>query len=428
MSVKVEKTENKNEVKLSFEIEAEKFEDAMKKVYAKTAKYFTIPGFRKGKAPMAIVERTYGSSIFYEDTFNELVPDIYDEAIKENKIEAVSRPQIDISQMEKGKDLKFTAIVQIKPEVKLGKYKGIELKKIEYTVSDKDVEHELGHMAEHNARLVTVDDRPVEKGDITIIDFAGSIDEVAFEGGTATNQELEIGSNKFIPGFEDQIIGMKVNEEKDINVTFPEDYFSKDLAGKEATFKVTLHEIKKKELPKIDDDFAKDVSEFDTLADLKADIKSKMEKENEERAKYESEEAAIEAVCKDVEVDIPSGMIETEIDNMVKDIENKLSYQGLTLDQYLKLTNKTMENLRKEFDEQANKAVKSRLVLEAIIKAEDIKPDDKEVEEKVKEMAKNYGRPEDELLKNEGFKNYIVDNMKYEKAIAFILDNAKMKK
>lgn len=428
MSVKVEKTENKNEVKLSFEIEAEKFEDAMKKVYAKTAKYFTIPGFRKGKAPMAIVERTYGSSIFYEDTFNELVPDIYDEAIKENKIEAVSRPQIDISQMEKGKDLKFTAIVQIKPEVKLGKYKGIELKKIEYTVSDKDVEHELGHMAEHNARLVTVEDRPVEKGDITIIDFAGSIDGVAFEGGTATNQELEIGSNKFIPGFEDQVIGMKVNEEKDINVTFPEDYFSKDLAGKEATFKVTLHEIKKKELPKIDDDFAKDVSEFDTLADLKADIKSKMEKENEERAKYESEEAAIEAVCKDVEVDIPSGMIETEIDNMVKDIENKLSYQGLTLDQYLKLTNKTMENLRKEFDEQANKAVKSRLVLEAIIKAEDIKPDDKEVEEKVKEMAKNYGRPEDELLKNEGFKNYIIDNMKYEKAIAFILDNAKMKK
>lgn len=428
MSVKVEKTENKNEVKLSFEIEAAKFEDAMKKVYAKTAKYFTIPGFRKGKAPMAIVERTYGSSIFYEDTFNELVPDIYDEAIKENKIEAVSRPQIDISQMEKGKDLKFTAIVQIKPEVKLGKYKGIELKKIEYTVSDKDVEHELGHMAEHNARLVTVDDRPVEKGDITIIDFAGSINGVAFEGGTATNQELEIGSNKFIPGFEDQIIGMKVNEEKDINVTFPEDYFSKDLAGKEATFKVTLHEIKKKELPKIDDDFAKDVSEFDTLADLKADIKSKMEKENEERAKYESEEAAIEAVCKDVEVDIPSGMIETEIDNMVKDIENKLSYQGLTLDQYLKLTNKTMENLRKEFDEQANKAVKSRLVLEAIIKAEDIKPDDKEVEEKVKEMAKNYGRPEDELLKNEGFKNYIVDNMKYEKAIAFILHNAKMKK
>lgn len=428
MSVKVEKTENKNEVKLSFEIEAAKFDEAMKKVYAKTSKYFTIPGFRKGKAPMAIVERTYGSSIFYEDTFNELVPDIYDEAIKENNIEAVSRPQIDISQMEKGKDLKFTAIVQVKPEVKLGKYKGIELKKIEYTVSDKDVEHELGHMAEHNARLVNVEDKPVEKGNITIIDFAGSIDGVAFEGGTAENQELEIGSNKFIPGFEDQIIGMKIDEEKDIKVTFPEDYFSKDLAGKEAIFKVKLHEIKKKELPKIDDDFAKDVSEFDTLADLKADIKAKMEKENEEKAKYESEEAAIEAVCKDVEIDIPSGMIETEIDNMIKDIENKLSYQGLTLDQYLKLTNKTNESLRKEFDEQANKAVKSRLVLEAIIKAEDIKPDDKDIEEKIKEMAKNYGRKEEDLLKDENLKNYVADNMKYEKAIAFILDNAKMKK
>ena len=428
MSVKVEKTEKKNEVKLSFEIEAEKFDEAMKKVYTKTAKYFTIPGFRKGKAPMAIVERHYGSSIFYEDTFNELVPDIYDQAIKDNKIEAVSQPQLDIIQMEKGKDLKFTAIVQIKPEVKLGKYKGIELKKIEYTVSDKDVEHELGHMAEHNSRLVTVDNRPVKKGDITTIDFEGSIDEVPFDGGKAENHELEIGSNQFIPGFEDQIIGMKDGEEKDINVTFPEDYFSKDLAGKEATFKVKLHGIKVKELPKIDDEFAKDVSEFDTLADLKADIKSKLEKENEEKAKYESEEAAIEAVCKEVEIDIPSGMIETEIDNMIKDIENKLSYQGLTLDQYLKLTNKTMDGLRKEFNEQAEKAVKSRLVLEAIIKEEDIKPEEKEVEDKLKEMAKNYNQKEDELLKNENVKNYVTENMKYEKAIAFILDNAKMKK
>ena len=428
MSVKVEKTEKKNEVKLSFEIEAEKFDEAMKKVYTKTAKYFTIPGFRKGKAPMAIVERHYGSSIFYEDTFNELVPDIYDQAIKDNKIEAVSQPQLDITQMEKGKDLKFTAIVQIKPEVKLGKYKGIELKKIEYTVSDKDVEHELGHMAEHNSRLVTVDNRPVKKGDITTIDFEGSIDEVPFDGGKAENHELEIGSNQFIPGFEDQIIGMKDGEEKDINVTFPEDYFSKDLAGKEATFKVKLHGIKVKELPKIDDEFAKDVSEFDTLADLKADIKAKLEKENEEKAKYESEEAAIEAVCKEVEIDIPSGMIETEIDNMIKDIENKLSYQGLTLDQYLKLTNKTMDGLRKEFNEQAEKAVKSRLVLEAIIKEEDIKPEEKEVEDKLKEMAKNYNQKEDELLKNENVKNYVTENMKYEKAIAFILDNAKMKK
>ena len=428
MSIKVEKTDNKNELKLEFTVAAEKFEDAMKKVYFQTAKYFNIPGFRKGKAPMKIVEKYYGESIFYEDAFNEILKEEYDKELKENDITAVSYPEFDIKQMEKGKDLIFTATVQVKPEVKLGKYKGIELKKVEYTVKDEDIDHELGHMQERNSRIVTVEDKPVEKGNIAVIDFEGFVDEKAFEGGKAEGYELEIGSNTFIPGFEDQIVGMKAGEEKDVKVKFPDEYFSKDLAGKEATFKVKLHEIKKKELPKIDDDFAKDVSEFDTLADLKADIKSKMEKENEERAKYESEEAAIEAVCKDVEVEIPSGMIETEIDNMVKDVENKLSYQGLTLDQYLKLTNKTNESLRKEFDEQANKAVKSRLVLEAIIKAEDIKPEDKEVEEKVKEMAKNYGRSEEELLKNEGFKSYIVDNMKYEKAIAFILDNAKMKK
>ena len=265
MNVKVENTENKNEVKLTFNIEAEKFEEAMKKVYAKTAKYFNIPGFRKGKAPMQLVERQYGSAIFYEDAFNELVPDLYDEAIRENKVEAVSRPNIDIVQMEKGKELIFTATVETKPEVELGKYKGIEIKKVEYTTSDKDVEHELGHMAERNARLVTVEDRPVEKGDTTVIDFEGSIDGVAFEGGKAENYELEIGSGRFIPGFEDQIIGMKIDEEKDINVKFPEDYPSKDLAGKDATFKIKLHEIKKKELPEINDEFAKDASEFDTL-------------------------------------------------------------------------------------------------------------------------------------------------------------------
>lgn len=428
MSVKVENTENKNEVKLSFEVEAEKFEEAMKKVYVKTAKYFTIPGFRKGKAPMNIVEKHYGSEIFYEDTFNELVPEIYDNAIKENNIEAVSRPDIDIVQMEKGKALIFTATVQTKPEVKLGKYKGIELQKIEYTVADKDVEHELSHMAEHNARLVTVEDRPVEKGDLTVIDFEGSIDGVPFEGGKAEKHELEIGSNTFIPGFEDQIIGMKLEEEKDITVTFPEDYFSKDLAGKPAVFKVKLHEIKKKELPAMDDEFAKDVSEFDTLEELKNSIKEKMQKENEDRAKYETEDNAIKAVCDDVELEIPSGMIETEVDNMVKDVEQRLQYQGLTLAQYYSLSGKTETQVRDEMKEQAQKTVKSRLVLEALIKAEDIKPEEKEVEEKLKEMAKNYGKTEEEMLKNEYVKEYITENMKVEKAIQFIVDNAKMKK
>ena len=428
MSVKVENTENKNEVKLTFTIEAEKFDEAMKKVYAKTAKYFTIPGFRKGKAPMNIVEQHYGSEIFYEDTFNELVPDIYDEAIKENKIEAVSRPDIDITQMGKGRELIFTATVQTKPEVELGKYKGIELKKIEYNVSDKDVEHELAHMAEHNARLITVEDRPVEKGDIAVIDFEGFLDGKPFEGGKAEKHELEIGSNTFIPGFEDQVIGMKLDEEKDLNVTFPEDYFSKDLAGKPVVFKVKLHEIKKKELPKMDDEFAKDVSEFDTLEELKNSIKDRLQKENDEKAKYETEDAAIKAVCDNVKLDIPSGMIETEIDNMLKDTEQRLQYQGLTLEQYYKLIGKPETVLRDEMKETAEKNVKSRLVIEAIIKAEDIKPDEEKVEEKLKEMAKGYGKTEEEMLKNTYLKDYITENMKVEKVINFIIENAKFKK
>ena len=427
MSVKVENTENKNEVKLSFVVEAEKFEEAMKKVYTKTAKYFNIPGFRKGKAPMQLVERQYGSEIFYEDAFNELVPEVYDAAIKENNVEAVSKPNIDITQMEKGKDLIFTATVQTKPEVKLGKYKGIEIKKIEYNVSEEDINHEIGHMQEKNSRLVSVDDRPVENGDITVIDFEGSVDGVPFEGGKAEGHELEIGSNTFIPGFEDQIIGMKVDEEKDIKVKFPDEYFSKDLAGKDAIFKIKLHEIKKKELPKLDDEFAKDVSEFDTLEELKNSIKEKIDVENKNKEKCETEEEAIKTVCENTEIDIPSGMIEVEIDNMVKDIEGRLSYQGLKLEQYLQMVGKTEEDMRKEFEDQAKKSVKSRLVLEAVVKAEKLEASEEEVGEKIKEMAKQYNRPEDELLANEQLRSYIAESMKTEKAIEFIVKNAKIK-
>ncbi len=427
MSVKVENTENKNEVKLSFVVEAEKFEEAMKKVYTKTAKYFNIPGFRKGKAPMQLVERQYGSEIFYEDAFNELVPEVYDAAIKENNVEAVSKPNIDITQMEKGKDLIFTATVQTKPEVKLGKYKGIEIKKIEYNVSEEDINHEIGHMQEKNSRLVSVDDRPVENGDITVIDFEGSVDGVPFEGGKAEGHELEIGSNTFIPGFEDQIIGMKVDEERDIKVKFPDEYFSKDLAGKDAIFKIKLHEIKKKELPKLDDEFAKDVSEFDTLEELKNSIKEKIDVENKNKEKYETEEEAIKTVCENTEIDIPSGMIEVEIDNMVKDIEGRLSYQGLKLEQYLQMVGKTEEDMRKEFEDQAKKSVKSRLVLEAVVKAEKLEASEEEVGEKIKEMAKQYNRPEDELLANEQLRSYIAESMKTEKAIEFIVKNAKIK-
>ena len=427
MNIKVENTENKNEVKLTFNIEAEKFEEAIKKVYTKTAKYFNIPGFRKGKAPFQLVERQYGAAIFYEDAFNELVPEIYDEAIRENKVEAVSRPNIDIVQMEKGKELIFTATVETKPEVELGKYKGIEIKKIEYTTSDKDIEHELGHMAERNARLVTVEDRPVENGDITTIDFEGSVDGVKFEGGTSENHELTIGSNTFIPGFEDQIIGMKIDEEKDIKVKFPDDYFSKDLAGKDAVFKVKLHEIKKKELPKMDDEFAKDVSEFDTLDELKNSIKERLDTQNADKTKYETEEEAIKTVCDNTPIDIPNGMIEMEIDNMLHDMEHRLQYQGLNLTQYLQIMGKTEEDVRKEFKEQAEKSVKSRLVLEAIVKAEKIEANPDEVTDKIKEMATRYGRKEEELLENAQLQDYIAENVKTEKAIDFIVKNAKIK-
>lgn len=427
MSIKVEKTEKNNELKLTFTIEATKFDEGMKKVYAKTAKYFNVPGFRKGKAPMNIIERQYGSEIFFEDTFNEIVPAVYDEELKANNIEAVSRPDIEVTQIGKGQDLIFTAIVQIKPEVKLGKYKGIQLKKIEYNVTDEDIEHEIGHMAEKNSRLVTIEDRPVEEKDIAVIDFEGFVDGEAFDGGKADNHELEIGSKTFIPGFEDQIIGMKIEEERDINVKFPEEYFSKDLAGKDAIFKVKLHEIKRKELPEIDDEFAKDVSEFDTIKELKESIKEKLEEENKSRAKYEIEDEAIKIVCDSVEIEIPSGMIETEIDNMVKDIEARLSYQGLKLDQYLNMINKTEEDFRKEYEEQAQKSVKSRLVLEAIVKDAKIEITDEELNEKIKEMATNYGKKEEELIKNENLKDYLSNNMKIEKAIKFIVDNAKIK-
>ena len=428
MKCKLEKTKNANEVKFEITVEAEKFEEATKKVYFKSAKYFNIPGFRKGKAPMQIVEKYYGKEIFYEDAFNEVAQEALEEAVEENKVEVVSRPEVDIKQMEKGKDLIFTVVMQTKPEAELGKYKGIEIKKIEYNVTDEDVEHELSHMQEHNSRLISIDDRAAEKGDIVNIDFEGFVDGKAFDGGKAENYDIEIGSNTFIPGFEDQLVGMKIDEEKDVNVTFPKEYFSKDLAGKDATFKVKLHEIKKKELPALDDEFAKDVSEFDTLDELKKDIRAKQEKQNEERAKYETQDEVIKALCENVKVEIPSGMIETETENMIKDLENRLSYQGLKLEQYLNMMGKTKEEMRKEYEPQAVEGIKSRLAIEAVIKAEKIEATDKEIDEKIKEMAKNYGKENDEeFLKNENVRNYIKQGIESEKAIDFLVKNAKIK-
>ena len=424
MNCKVEKTKNANEVKLEITIEAEKFENAIKKVYFQNAKYFNIPGFRKGKAPQAIVEKYYGKEIFYEDAFNDIASEEYEKAVEESKLEVVSRPKIDVVTMEKGQDVVFTAVVSTKPEVELGKYKGIEIEKIEYNVEDSDIESNLKQMQEKNARVISIE-TPVENGNIAVIDFEGFVDGKAFEGGKGENYSLEIGSGSFIPGFEEQVIGMKIDEEKDINVKFPEEYFSKDLAGKDATFKVKVHEIKKKELPELDDEFAKDVSEFDTLKELKDSIKERLVKENEQKAKYEKEDAVMKVVTEGMKVDIPTGMVEVEVDNMVKDMEQRMSYQGLKLEQYLKMLNKTEAEFRKDYEPQAIEAIKSRLALEAIIKSEKIEATEKDVKEKLEEMAKNYGKTAEELEKNDNIKEYIKQGIENEKAIEFLVENAK---
>ena len=426
MSVKVEKTDNKNQVKLEFTIEAKVFEEGMKKVFAKNAKYFSIPGFRKGKAPMNIVEKKYGAEIFYEDTFNEIVPDIYDKAIEDEKLEIVSKPNIDIKQMEKGKDLIFTAVVDLKPDVKLGKYKGITVDKTIYKVTDSDIDKELNLAAERNSRMITVEGKPAENGNTVTIDYVGTIDGVEFNGGSANNYDLTLGSNTFIPGFEDQVVGMKVDEVKDIKVKFPDEYPSKEVAGKEANFNVTLHEIKKKELPKIDDDFAKDVSEFDTLKEYKADIKTKLEEKNNLRTKQELEENLVKALSEASEVDITEGMIDVEVDAMVQDMDRNLSYQGMSLDLYLKYMGQTMADYRKSCHDRAKEAIKYRLVLEATAKDAKIEVTEKEIEDKLQELADTYGRKVDELKNNEALKENITESLKSEKVIELLVKEAKV--
>lgn len=427
MNSKVEKLEN-SQVKLEITIEAEKFEEAMQKAFFKNAKHFSVPGFRKGKAPRNIVERYYGESVLYEEAFNIAAPDVYDEVIKENEIEAVSSPEIDITQIGAGKDLVFTAVVTVKPEIKLGKYKGLKIEKKEYPVTEEAVQEHLDEMLEKNARIISADKRhKVKKGDTAVIDFEGFVDGVPFEGGKAENHSLEIGSGAFINGFEDQLVGMKIDEEKEIDVTFPEEYFSKELAGKPAKFKVKVNEIKVKELPELDDEFAKDVSEFDTLEELKADLKEHIQEENERKAKYEEEEEAIQAVLAKTEVEIPKVMIDNEIDGYIHDFESRLSYQGLSLDMYLDMMGKNLADVRKEYEEKATTNVRTRLVLEEIFKIEKLEVTDEDINEKLKDLSRAYGRDADEFVKNatESMKEYVKEELKYTLAVKFIMANAK---
>ena len=393
MSVKVEKTDNKNEVKLEITVDSKVFDEGIMKVFNKNSKYFNVPGFRKGKAPFKVVERYYGIEIFYEDTFNDVATKAYEDAIKSEKLEIVSKPEIDVVQMEKGKDLIFTATVNTKPEVKLGNYKGVNVEKVETKITAKDVNAELESMAERNARMVSVK-RAAKNGDTVTIDYIGTVDGVAFDGGRAENYDLTLGSNTFIPGFEDQVVGMKNDEVKDIKVKFPDEYFSKDLAGKEANFNVTVHEIKEKELPKIDDEFAKDISEFDTLKELKDDIKAKKEEENEAKGK-----------------------------RAVEDILLFNFFHFL----HLQMLGKTVAQFRSESREQAITSIKTRLALEAIGDEAKIKVSEKEIDEKIAELAKAYGRKEDELKKNDDLVKSVESNIKTEKTVQYIVDNAKVK-
>ena len=392
------KVENKKgQVLVKFSIDAKEWESAIESVYQKTKGKYSMPGFRKGKVPRKVLENAYGKGFFFEDAFNDMFPKYYYEVLdKETEIFPVDRPDVDVTSID-DKGVKFTALVTVKPEVELGEYKNLGIEKKAESVKAKDVEAELNKMADKNARLVSVTDRAVQSGDEVIIDYSGKVDGELFPGGTAGKQSLKIGSGMFIPGFEEQVIGMNIGEEKDLNVKFPQDYHAEDLAGKDAVFTVKLHEIKAKEMPVMDDEFAKDVSEFDTIKDLKADIKKRLTKEAKERAEIKFENEIIAKACENAKVEVPQCMIESQIDSYVQEFEYQLSYQGIKLDDYLKYTNSTIENLRDIYKDRAAVAVKTRLVMEAIVKAEEIKADKKSVNARIEEIAKQMGKEVDEV-------------------------------
>jgi trigger factor len=390
MNSKVEKIET-NVVKLEITVETEKFNEAMKKAYIKNAKKFNIPGFRKGKAPMNIIKKYYGEGVFYEDAINFCCDDTYPEALKDNDVNPVDYPKIDIVSIGEEKEFVYTATVTVKPEVEISEYKGLEVKEVKYEVKDEEVENQIKTMQEKNARVESKEEGNIEKGNIAVIDFKGFVDGAPFEGGEGKDYELEIGSGSFIDTFEDQLIGAKKGEEREVNVTFPAEYGREDLNSKPALFKVTVKDIKIKELPSIDDEFAKEVSEFDTIDELKADLKAKMEEANAEKAKNEYEEAVIDGVCANAKVEVPKVMIDKEIDTMIKDLEMRLKYQGLDLPTYYQYTNSSEEKVKEYMRETAEKRVKTELVLEKISKLENVEVTEEEILAKATEMAKQYG-------------------------------------
>ena len=420
----------KNTVKLTIGVDKETFEKAVDKAYKKNVKQITIPGFRKGKAPRKIIEKYYGEGVFYEDAVNFVCPEAYEYAVKEAGIEPVDRPEIDIETIGGEEDLVLTATVTVKPEVTLGEYKGIKCEKTVYETKDEDVDAEIKANAEKSARLVSVEDRAVQMGDITVIDFEGFTDGVAFEGGKGTNHTLEIGSGQFIPGFEDQLVGAEIGVETEVNVTFPEQYHSEELKGKPAVFKVTVKEIKVKELPELDDDFAKDVSEFDTFEAYKNSIKEKLDKSNEARTKAEFENKLVEAVCENAEIDIPQCMIDNRIEELIREFGYRLSSQGLNMEQYMQITGATADTFKEQFKDQAEAQVKSSLVLEKIVKLENIEVTEEDVEKELQTMADMYCMELDKVktLIGDNEKESMKEDLKMKKAVELIAENAKVGK
>lgn len=420
--------QEENKITLKLVVPAGDFEKAVDKAYGKLKGRFNIPGFRKGKAPRKLIEAQYGKEVFYDEAINICLPDVYEAALEAHKIEPIDRPVIDFEDIVPGQDVVFTAVVEVMPEFTLGNYKGIEVEKLEYNVQEEDIEKALKEMQEKNGRMIAVEDRPVKDGDLVIIDYKGMVDGVAFEGGTAERQSLVIGSGQFIPGFEDQLIGANIGDQVEVKVTFPEEYHAEELAGKDAVFEVKIHEIKEKELPALDDEFAKDVSEFDTLEELKADIKAKLE----ERFKAETEQTLrnqlVDAVVAQVELEVPAPVVERQLDAMVRDFGYQLSFQGLNLEYYYKITNTSEADLREQMRPDAINRVKAQLVLEKISEVEGIEATEADLEEEIAKVASQYKQEAAQFKERlrEADLNYFKETIVLRKTIDFLVEHAKI--
>lgn len=425
MSLAVENLEH-SMAKLTITVPAEEFGKAMTTAYNKQKGKFNVPGFRKGHVPQAFIEKMYGPAVFYEEAANSLINEYYPKEVSASDVDVVSRPVIDVTQIEKGKDFIFTAEVAVKPEVTLGEYKGMEVDKTSTRVTQKEVEAKIKEEAEKNARTVTVEGRPVQDGDEVILDFEGFVDGEAFEGGKGENYPLTIGSGSFIPGFEEQLVGAEAEKEVEVKVTFPEEYHAEELKGKDAVFKCTIHEIKEKQIPEIDDEFAAEVSEFDTLDEYKADVKAKIKEQKENEGKQKKEDQAVEKAVANATMEIPEAMIDEQVRQMVNEFAQNMQYQGISFEQYCQITGMTLEKIQEETRPQAVKRIETRLVLEAIAKAENIEVTEERLDEEIKKMAESYNMEADKLkeLMGEEEKKQMLEDIAVQDAVTFLVENA----